>query len=112
MIARAKTWAAAAGVVVLLLAGSNAYTYFKAKSFWFDRGVTECEIANLSATEILNAALRAQNAKTVNAALDYEAQRRAALDLERELANERANDADALGRYISDAGWLRLDRID
>lgn len=110
MIARAKTLAAAAGAVSLLLVATWAITYLRTDAAAYDRGVRDQKIITINATEMLNAALRALNAKAVNAALDYEAQRRAALDLERELADERANDADALGACISDAGWLRIDR--
>ena len=104
---QAKTWAAIAAVVVALLAASNVTTYLLTDKAAYARGVRDKTISTISATEMLNAALRAARAKTTNAALDFEIQRRDLTELERRLADERAKDPLGDGSCISDAGWVR-----
>lgn len=104
---RAKVWAAVGGVVVALLAATNLATYLRTDKASYARGVRDQKIATISATEMLNAALRAARAKTTNAALDFEIQRRELTELERRLADERAKDPLGDGECISDAGWVR-----
>lgn len=112
MVRRFKTYLAILAVALLAIGASNGYTYFRAKAFWHAQGVLECQIANQSATELLNAALDAARAKTSNAALDAEMRRRELTELERELADERARDPLADGQCISPDGLRRVFRVD
>jgi hypothetical protein len=111
MIAAAKTWLAAAGAVVLLLAATNGWTWWRTDAAAYDRGVRDQKIKTIGATEVLNAALREARAKTTNAALDAENTRRELTKLERELANERAQDPLAGGQCISPDGMSRVFRV-
>jgi hypothetical protein len=111
MIAAAKTWLAAAGAVVLLLAATNGWTWWRTDAAAYARGVRDQKIIAIGQTEALNAALREARAKTVNAARDAENRRREITELERELADERAKDPLAGGQCISPDGMSRVFRV-
>jgi Tfp pilus assembly protein PilO len=107
MLARLQMWAATTGLVVLLL----AVAWWRVDATAYDRGVRDQKIKTIGATEVLNAALREARAKTTNAALDAENTRRELTKLERELANERAQDPLAGGQCISPDGLSRVFRV-
>ena len=60
-----KTWAAAAGIVALLLVGSNGFTFWKTDRTAYARGVRDQKIVSIGATEVLNEIGRASGRERV-----------------------------------------------
>lgn len=98
--------------LALAIVAGLGYGAWRIDAAAYARGVRDQQIKTIAATEMLNAGLRAAQAKTMNAALDAEEQRRELADLERRLADERARDPLADGFCISPMGMRRLYRAD
>ena len=86
MIARAKVYIAIGAALVLAL----GYAGLRIDARAYDRGVRDQKIKTQSATAVLNYRLREARDEARDAETDAESQRRALTELERELADERA----------------------
>lgn len=111
MIAAVKTWAALAGVVVVLLAGSNAWTYLRADATGYARGVRDQKILAIAATEMLNARLRAAEDEARAAAIRAGDAARELMTLQTENARERARDPDSAGAGLPLGELRRVFRV-
>lgn len=111
MLAQIKMWLAAAGVVVLLLAGSNAWTYWRTDAAAYARGARDQKLVAQAETAMLNARLRDAEAATREAANSAADARRQLLNVQMENARERSRDPAAAGSGLPPGELRRVFRV-